>query len=542
MDESDARASMLTEMAGMYSRINSVLESQLSFDTLIDPRERFMVNGQMWQPVGTNGPLITEDEVDVVPYQNEDELKHVRAIGRWLWRENPFAKAGHTNRENYIVGYGTTYTITAKPDVELEPSSITRVQDVVDAFVERNRWHLRQPEIVTRRDRDGECILRKWRTDDGITVRFVESAALFTPTEQAGKANIKYGIETLDDGERQDTETPVAYWINGKPVEAAEIQHRRRGDSLAVRGVPIFWTARRHLVSAQKILRNGSAITELQTAIGMIRKFMKAQKTTIQSWAASSANVAVTNNAPGYGTAVTGTTLHQQFAPGTIINGNGDTEYEFPSMGVDPSKYIDSLQAELRAAAASVCMSESMFSAKTDDVNRASALVAEGPVTKNFERLQYDEAAWDKELLYEELDYAVERGVITQSERDGIKITVGPPTLVPRDRKLDAETRKIDMAAGILSLQTATTEAGYSYQEEQANIDAHQERNGGSALTIPLGTLPDPDVTTTSTTDTVSGDGSQESTTITMAEMQDMLDRLQKLESQVKSQLVGAAI
>lgn len=533
---------MLTEMAGMYQRINAVLESQLSFDTLIDPRERFMVNGQMWQPIGTNGPLVTEDEMDVVPYQNEEELKQVRAMCRWLWRENPFAKAGHMNRENYIVGYGTTYTITAKPGIDLEPSSVSKVQGVVDAFLERNRWQLRQPENVTRRDRDGECLLRMFKTDDGITVRYIESAALYTPTEMFGKKNIKYGVETLDEDDVQDSETVVRYWVNGKPIEADEIQHRRRGDSLAVRGVPIFWTARRHLIAAQKILRNGSAITELQTAIGMIRKFMKAQKSTIQSWAASSANVAVTNNTPGYGTAASGTTLHQQFAPGTIINGNGDTEYEFPAMGVDPSKYIDSLQAELRAAAASVCMSESMFSAKTDDVNRASALVAEGPVTKNFERLQWDEATWDKELLNRELDYAVERGVISQSERDGVTITVGPPTLVPRDRKLDAEVRKLDMDAGLLSIQTATTEAGYSYQEEQANIDAHQERNGGSALTIPLATLDDPDVTTTSTSDTVGGDGSQESITVTMAEMQDMLDRLQSLESQVNNQLVGAIV
>ncbi len=482
MDESDARAMLFEQVAGIYKQFNAVLESQFSYDASVDPRERSMQSGFSCQPPGSSGPIIVDDESDIVPYSNEDELKYVRAMGRYLWRENPFAKSGHENRVSYIVGYGTSYSVTEKPDTNLSDKSVAKVQAVVDSFLELNRWPLKQPDIVTRRDRDGECILRLFKTNEGFAVRFVESAALYTPADQLDNPNIRYGVESDPD----DLETIVRYWINGKSVDASEIQHRRRGDSMAVRGVPIFWTARFHLISAQQILRNGSAITKIQTSIGMIRKLLGASVGTITSWAAANANVAITNNAPGGGSNGTNQTLHQHFPPGTILNTNDKLQYEFPAMAVDPSKYIDSLQAEVRAAASSVCMSESMFSAKTDDVNRASALVAEGPVTKNFERLQYDEAAWDKELLFKALDYAVERGVISQSERDGVTITVGPPTLVPRDKKVEAEVRKANMDAGILSKQTATAEAGYKYDEEQANIEADQERNGGSALTIPL--------------------------------------------------------
>lgn len=480
-DRDDLQAEFLSGSIAMNRIFTQVMEAQLGWDSDSGDQRRWMFDRPaMRQPYGTNGPLTSEYDADVVPYHDATELEQVRSLCRELWRENAFARSGHQNRENYIVGYGTTYTVTAKPESGLEDKSLAKAQAVIDEFIERNNWHTRQPEIVTRRDRDGECLLRKFKTDDGLTVRFVEPMSVFTPRDRYQQADIRYGVQFKPD----DTETTLAYWVNGEAVEASEIQHRRRGDSLAVRGVPIFWTARRHLIAAVKILRNGSAITELQTAIGMIRKIAKAQASTIRSWAEQSANVKVTSNAPGYGTADSATTLHQRFEPGTIINANESIDYEFPAMGVDPSRYIDSLQAELRATAASVCMSESMFSAKTDDVNRASALVAEGPVTKNFERLQWDEAWWDKKLLGEELDYAVERGVISQSERDGVMITVGPPTLVPRDKLLDAQVRKLNLDAGILSKQTATGEAGYKYDEEQANIEADEDRNGGNVLTV----------------------------------------------------------
>ena len=479
--DSDEALSIAFQAAAKNSQlVGQFLEAQLNWQDIIDPRERFMVNGQLWQPTGTNGPLVTEDEFDVVPYWDEQELKHVRAIGRWLWRENPFAKAAHSHRENFVCGWGTTFTATSKPDANLPDESIRKVQGVIDAFLKRNNWHVRKPEILTRRDRDGECMLRKFTTELGLVIRFVESSSVFTPLDRSSNSAIKYGVESLEIEGEIDRETVVAYWINGKRVEASKIQHRRRGDSMAIRGIPIFWQARRHLIAAQKILRNGSAITEIQTAVGMIKRAIGATNTQLKAWADASANVKVTNNAPGYGTAHNPTTLHQRFDPGTIISTNENVEYDFPAMGVDPAKYVESLQAELRAAAASVCMSEAMFSAKSDDVNRASALIAEGPVTKAFERLQQEEAEYDIELIEADLDLAVERGLISQSERDGITITPGLPQLVSRDREAESKVRQADIAAGILSIQTATAEAGYKYDVEQANIEAHQERAGGS--------------------------------------------------------------
>jgi hypothetical protein len=498
--ESDARSALFQQLTHSVKAMNDVIESQWSFDR-DDPvyrRHGGLDRGAINTPIGTHGPIYSDPDAKPYPYDTEEELSACRSLMRSLARENSFAKAAHLNRENYVCGWGTQYTATSKPGVDLSKDSLSKVQGVIDAFLLRNKWSTRKPNILTRGDRDGECFLRTFVTDDGIAVRFVEPESVYTPLEAAVTGSkIEYGIERDPD----DSETVIRYWINGKPVDAAEIQHRKRGDMSAPRGTPILWAARRHLLSAQKILRNGSAVTEIQTAVGMIRKIANTTKATIQSYADASANVKVTNNTPGYGTADTATTLHQRIEPGTILNAGANMDYIFPGMGVDPAKYVESEQAELRAAAASVNMPEWMFSAKSDDVNRAAAFTTEGPSTKAFERLQYEEGAADIDLIERDLDLAVGRGLISQSERVGVTITLGPPQLVARNRESEAKVRQADIDAGILSIQTATAEAGYNYDQEQANMEAHQERTGAVRIApqTPIDNMPSPPDDTQST-------------------------------------------
>lgn len=432
-----------------------------------DPMEPYIgPDGELWNPVGITSSLMEGS----APYVDEAGLTMARRICRTFAKDNPFAINGHENRVSYVIGYGHQYKIIGKFRKKVSEDTIQKVQEVVDEFLKVNRWSSRQSETLLRTDRDGEAFLRFFSGyGDGILrVRYVEPHAVASDPGETSPHK-SYGITTDQD----DHETVLSYRVEGEEVEASEIQHRKRGTSENKRGVPVFFAVRHNLVRALKVLRNGSTITEIQTSIGLIRKFMRATGATVQAWA-------VTKSQDDTGTPDEGETkpLAERFKPGTIINTNGQTEYEFPAMAVDPSKYVESLQAELRAIAACLVMTESMFSAKTDDSSRAAGEVAEGPVLRNFERLQQTEATYDLEVLDKALDVAVDEGRISQEERNSIEIEVSPPPLNVRDPAKEAERRKSDMDAGLLSPQTASGEAGYDYETEQENIERHQEKKG----------------------------------------------------------------
>ena len=466
------------QVAAALSQLSGVLESQLTIldSRLVDPMEKFMgPDGEIWDPI-TNS--LAGNSVHRCPYRDESELRSVRDLGRWLAKENGFAQNGHENRISYVVGTGHVYTVTEKPRANISDDDRQAVQEIVDEFLLLNGWHWRQAETVLRQDRDGEVMLRKFPdAEQGLLrVRYVEPEAVFTPDTKRKEDGIEFGIRRDPD----DYETRLEYWINGDPVDAAEIQHRKRGgDSSCLRGVPVFWSVRHNLNRASKILRNGSTVTELQTAIGLIRKLTNVTKATVQAWANTNANVKQTSNTAGVGTAGSDNILHQRFRPGTILTSGGNIEYEMPAIGIDPSKYIDSFQAEIRAVAARLIMSEAMFSSKTDDTSRAAAIVAEGPISKNFERLQAHEIGHDLELIGEALDLAVVAGRLTDDVRRAVGVSARGPSIIARDRLQEAQAREIDLRAGIVSPQTAAAESGREYEQEQSNIEDHQQRSGG---------------------------------------------------------------
>jgi hypothetical protein len=433
---------------------------------LADPLEPYLgPNGEIWEPINIgNDGLLSESPV---PYQDLAGLTQVRRVCRYLARENPFAANAHENRISYIVGYGHTYTLASVDGETLDDKVRAKVKNIIDLFCRVNRWHARQQENVFRRDRDGEVFIRKFHHEDGILrIRYISPAAVVPPPGFESDSSWSYGIHT----DPEDIETVLSYFVNGREVPAEEVQHRKRSPFECKRGVPILWPVRHNLNRALKILRNGSMVTEIQTAIGMIRKFAKASQATVQAWADRTSTTTTTSDGR--------TTLQQTYPPGSILNMGQAHDVEFPAMGIDPSKYVESLQAELRAVASRLCMPESMFTSKTDDTSRAAAFVAEGPAVKMFERLQYDEIEYDTELLDAALDFAVESGILSESDRRAVVVQASPPTVHVRDAESESRRRKADMDAGILSPQTASAEAGYDWEKEQGLREQAAERTG----------------------------------------------------------------
>ena len=365
----------------ILNRLQSKLQESFNelWDNAIDPEEPFCdADGSRWLPVGTDG----EGGGSAAAYLTEMQLREIRRHCRALAVGNEFAINGHENRISYIVGSGHSYRATMKKGAAMMQGEAAKelpleVQHILDEFIAVNHWQRRQQEIVRRRDRDGEVFLRFFVSPDGVTrVRFVEPGQVGTPPELAGDPSAAFGIQT----ERDDVETVLAYYIDGRAVDAAVIQHRKANvDGNVRRGLPLFFPVRKNLRRAEKLLRNMSVVAEIQSAIALIRRHKSATRTAVQQFVTGQADANLTQAATGRTTSV------RRYGPGTILDAPAGLEYDFPTAGLDAGNFVTVLQAELRAIASRLVMPEFMLTSDASNANFASTMVAEGPALKMFD-------------------------------------------------------------------------------------------------------------------------------------------------------------
>jgi hypothetical protein len=480
--------------------IEEIEDRQHSFEAVLG---RFMESqlqlaGIPWEKtdpqLGADGNLVdfhANAEGEFKPFENEEELQRARRISHGLYRGCPWAAAAIENRVSYVVGWGHVYAVKPKVGETATAEQKNRVAEWLDMWLEANKWGERQRLNQLEGDLDGEVFLRKFRTAGGmLVVRKIACGAVTQPQDRT-EERFAFGIETDPD----DPETIIAYWVNGTPIEASEIQHRKlNAMTLDKRGVPLLWPWRFNFQRAMQMLRNGSKVTEIQTAFAVIKKIARQMSSSLQAWGASQTNAQATTQTPGAGTGSSNATNYQKVAPGTITTITQDQEIDLPGIGIDPTKYVEAIGGETRAIAAALVMPEYMLTGDASNNNRASAIVAGDPADQNFTRLQQQTIEWDLAIINEAAEYALASGVLREGDLDVLEITATAPSLTQRNRKEEAETRKIDIEAGILSVQTATAESGRDYETEQAQIDEHDERTGQTRATpeMPIDNMPNP--------------------------------------------------
>lgn len=464
---------------------NHRLRESLDYlDNYVDPRDAWNDDGKDWTPIGSsNGRW---DRHYGVPFANQDEHDRMRAYSRYLANENEFAIGILETRISYIVGTGHVYDVETKDDDDTlaEPDEVA-VSEVVDEFCEDNEWGSRQQEIQRRLDRDGECFLRLFDVqtagEDGeirkaVKVRFIEPAQVTTPPSQMNNPAATFGVLTDPD----DVETVIGYYVDGELVDVKDIQHRKRNvDRNCKRGLSLLYASRKNLPRAEKIIRNAAATVEIQAAVGMIRKHASATQSAVQSFVAGKADVRQTVSKPMGGSK---TVSFQQFSPGTILDVPGNSEYEFPAIGVDPSKPAGVVQMVLRATGTRTGLPEFMVSGDASNANYSSTLVAEGPAVKQFQRDQWTLIEEDRKIFDRVLKLAVESNRISRELYDRVKVCAEPPTVISRDELQAAQKDQILANAGILSPQTWSLQQGLDYEKEQAKIEDHVDRTGGSMV------------------------------------------------------------
>jgi capsid protein len=426
------------------------------WNNFVDPEDAFYdVDGLRWGPVGVERFVVAYEGI---PF-TEQQLAEIRVQCRLLSVNNEFAINGHENRISYIVGTGHVYRAIGTREAPASEELLGQVQDVLDQFVRANKWHKRQQEIVRRKDRDGECFLRLFADADGTTrVRFVEPGQVRTPVEHAGDPTMLMGIQT----EPGDVETVLAYWIDGQRVDPREIQHRKANvDANVRRGLPLFYPVRKNLRRAEKLLRNMSAVAQIQSAIALIRKHQATSGAALDQFVRDQTDVNVTSQATGR------TNQFQRFGPGTILDTIGGTDYEFPAAGLNAGQYVVVLQAELRAIASRLVMPEFMLTSDASNANYSSTMVAEGPAVKMFERLQNDMIEDDLDLLGRVVANAVAAGRLPAEALTAVEIRAIAPTLAVRDRLRDAQADQILVRAGAMSVETMAMRHGLDPSQEQ---------------------------------------------------------------------------
>jgi len=440
------------------------------WDALVDPREAYLDDdGLWWNALAVSG---SPGGRAGLPYLNEDQLAAVRLECRRLAATNEFAINGIENRISYLVGPGHSYRAAARKGSELAPELLDEVQAVLNEFLYENAWHARQQETVRRMDRDGEAFLRLFVAGDGFTrVRFVEPEQIYTPKELARNPAATFGIQTEPD----DVETPLGYYIDGEPVDAAHIQHRKANvDANIKRGLPLYFSVRKNLRRVEKLLRNMSAVAEIQSAIALIRKHRSALRNGVEQFVADGASSTAVDPR-------TGRTRHlSQYGPGTILDAPSGLEYDFPAAGVNASNFVTVLQAELRAIAARLVMPEFMFTSDASNANYSSTLVAEGPAVKMFERLQSSLKNDDCRVLWRVIDNAAAAGRLPADIRRRVELQISLPSLHVRDQLRECQIERIAYEKGILSPQTWSQRLGLDYDQEQKNLAMHNAAPGSA--------------------------------------------------------------
>ena len=235
------------------------------WDNFVDPDEPYFdADGSRWGRVGGEGLSAGAAAVAF----DEPQLAEIRGQCRALAVSNEFAINGHENRICYIVGTGHTYRASPRRrgrDADRAGRRGADGRSTSSSASTTGTSASRKSSAARTATASASC--GSSSAADGTTrVRFVEPDQVATPPERSRDPPAASGIQT----DRADVETVLGYWIDGRLVDAGEIQHRKANvDANVKRGLPLFYPVRKNLRRAEKLLRNMSVVAEIQSAIAV---------------------------------------------------------------------------------------------------------------------------------------------------------------------------------------------------------------------------------------------------------------------------------
>ena len=286
---------------------------------------------------------------------------------------------------NYIMGKG----LTMQPKAD-DPMVWYIWREFATA--DRNKWTLKQFEIVYRVFRDGEIFLRFFdKDDDGkatgkTTIRFLDPLLVRKPTE--GKDINKNAGESIQNGvvtDPEDVENVIGYQYMDRvdrttfeTIPAEEVVHiKLNADSDQKRGEPAIQTCLKYFRHYEQWLENRIILNKMRTAIVMIKE--------VTGTPTEVANMSQT--LPLGTRQVAQETKSKNFRGGTIITAGPGVKYRIESPQINAGDVKEDGRAIILAMGAGMNMPEYIFG-DASNANYASTMIAESPFVKMIQYFQ----------------------------------------------------------------------------------------------------------------------------------------------------------
>jgi len=411
------------------------------------------------------------------------QLKSIRDRARFVFATNEFAHGLVQCFQSFVVGSAGFKWRVASIDLKnpVPEDLLKRCQASLDIFREYNGMVDVENEIVYRLHVDGEVFLRKFPQANGmLVIRFIEPELVRGYATDIGSPKDSFGIICEED----DINSVLGYQVILKPtvsreptfIPADEIIHIKIGTNAnAKRGLTTFYPVFQNLTNCEDILASTVTMAKARAKIAMIRKVNNVAPDSMASLVDSQidATLGGSNNM-----GATENIGLERFGYGSIITAPANIDYEFPGANVDAAGLIQVLQANLRSLATRFGISETLMSGDASNNNYSSALIAEAPARRTFERWQgivgrsLAECRFEpnKSLAWSQIHLASEHGIIPKEILKNIKITSEAYSLQSREHQKEAEMNNIYHSMGVKSIQTIRSELGLDNDTEASNF------------------------------------------------------------------------
>ena len=424
-------------------------------------------------------------------YLNTEQLRASRETSRNLVVMNEYARNGLTNRRNYIVGTGFKTIAEPREEGSADDAMIKDVNDFLLEFSVVNKRAEKEKEAVFRGDRDGEVFIRLFSDDGVLRFRFVEPEYIADWDGQT-----PFGIKT----DPEDITKIISYLVKydeskeHEVVPADEIIHiKLNTDSGIKRGLPFLFPVFSILRKIESVNENMATNVAIGAAIAMVRKNPYKSKSAIDTNNATNADYSATRLMGS------GNDNFKTYRPGTILDVDGQTEYEFPANSINLGGVVQVKESLLQTAASGMGLPEYMLTSDCSNGNLSTTQVGESPMILGMASQQhmwgdylgqgvYVEGA-EHGLTWRAIEQAIKVGRLKEDVLLAIKLKFEGPSTVVRDQATETNRNKVLADDGIISrdewaMREGCDKAAISDEERQQQKDAETQASQSHELNM----------------------------------------------------------
>jgi len=460
-----------------------------------------------WVMTSSGGAITLDKEIR--------ELSMVPGLSRRecyrAWRLNPHARGILRTFQKFIIGRGFRIDSEDKQrgiwddaKTRIIPSDNEddklAVMLVWEDFVKRNKFNLRDKEIVLRTLRDGDCFIRRFKLPDGrTTIRFIEPGHVQSDGKNEGtgvnsggktvKTIIREGIESS----AEDVEDVIAYWIKvanepAERIEEKDIIHLKcLADSNDARGIPLLEANLKMLGAYQQWIHYRLVLNQARAAVALVRNI---------KGSASQASTLLANRGSGRAQPEgrepqTGSGRRESmFRSGSILTASEGVSYEFLSPKLEARDAGEDGRRIMLAVAAGLGLPEMLVTSDWSNSNFASAVEGRSPATREWEDWQ-DFFEFPFSLIwFWVMNAAVEENMLPKTTK--MNVTFAWPSIIQKDAPKETDRNAVLFLNGIISEQTWSAREDLDWETETRLIHDEAESAALDPLAQITSSLPAP--------------------------------------------------